>query len=100
MVLIKTETESHDLRSKCVPTISVLISTNEECPTPCQYVAQSLKFDGVHLHKQLWKVMPWRAHGSLTNRHRKNVGLERSCFLRLFRGYLHQGLWPLLALLA
>ena len=36
MVLIKTETGSHDLCSKCVPTISVLISKNEECPTPWQ----------------------------------------------------------------
>jgi adenine-specific DNA-methyltransferase len=35
MAPIKTGTGNHDLRSKRVPTISVLMGKGEECPTPC-----------------------------------------------------------------
>ena len=35
MVLIKTGIGSHDLRSKCLPIVSIFISKNEECLTPC-----------------------------------------------------------------
>jgi len=95
MVPIKTGTGSHGLRSKRVPTISVLIGKSEECPTPCMPAAHQhrsrscaainhlLFGDVIRPHPSLAVPIAKKLHSLMCNRGtiKKAVGASHSSLL-------------------